>query len=880
MSEELLQIAPHHLGRYLYYRLGASTLAQLAKHKIIGTAFPKQLATKKPDGLVVLPGGVVKAVVEYKQASELKTARLRTKAIGQEMEVARSLAKLLIVSDGTQSFWINALSGKPILDAEGREVRRQFDVGGLANGTVSHEEIFEIERLIDMASHSLTDTNDVLEEPRLLDPTPLAKSIWQRIWINTGKEPEKCLYNVVELFVFKFLSDIGVLKAHNNFTSVVALKESASSLDALKHYADRCRKDVRTLFPKGDDGTTIINGTIFVNENGDPNTSQAALFGEVIGFLEEFDETHGSFRYIDREFKTRLYEAFLRQGAGVKALGQFFTPRNVVRAMVRMSIASTLRSGSRICDPFCGVGGFVLEAIVESPAIYKQFTPRNGVVAPNITVLGFDKGSDEKEDERTIILAKANMLIYFSDLLAKYHTPEYLQAFSKGAFNAVFHLLRSNLGTFAKFDQQPFDLILTNPPYVTSGSSSLKRAIADQGLGAHYPTDGRGTEALAIDWIVGHLRDEGQAVLVVPDGLLMQRAMLKSILDRTTVEAIISLPVRTFYSTTRKTYILIFSRKQDASLQDAPVFSYLVSEIGETRDADRLPLATNHLDEAATLFLQFRAAKSTFQTTSARCKVIPSSDLATAKHWMVDRRWTSQEKAEMGIVDSETEMSKSDFAQYLRDLQELANGCVQLVDEDAVPAETLSAVEFESIYLSDVTHFRFINNKTGWTRAKWTKLNTEKTDDIPLYTAAREPVAFVDKNTYEGKSISATSQSPVISFGANGEGSAGTNFVFHTRPFLVSNDRTCIAVVSDRLVPKYVYHRLHNMKRDYGFGFRYKANQNNAGSVEIPVPIRDDKTFDVDYQQEYVVKTDLIQYRREAILTQLRRLDSAELRLD
>lgn len=209
MSEELLQIAPHALGRHLYYRLGSTTLQQLAKAGIIGSGWPKEYSTKKPDGLVALPGGVIKAVVEYKQASKLKTAKQRTEAFGQEIAVARSLGKLLIVSDGNLTFWINALTGDPVTDAKGADVRRPFDAGALAKGKISHEEMLEIERLIDMAAHSLSEDNNALVEPEVIDPTPLANSIWQSIWINTGKEPEKCLYNVVELFVFKFLRAFG-----------------------------------------------------------------------------------------------------------------------------------------------------------------------------------------------------------------------------------------------------------------------------------------------------------------------------------------------------------------------------------------------------------------------------------------------------------------------------------------------------------------------------------------------------------------------------------------------------------------------------------------------------------------------------------------------
>ncbi|MFX6149354.1 hypothetical protein ABTF39_21205, partial [Acinetobacter baumannii] len=79
------------------------------------------------------------------------------------------------------------------------------------------------------------------------------------------------------------------------------------------------------------------------------------------------------------------------------------------------------QDNARICDPFCGVGGFLLETIVENKDnIWRQFRPKNGKINPRITLRGYDKGTDEKDDERTIILAKANMLIYFSDLLAEF----------------------------------------------------------------------------------------------------------------------------------------------------------------------------------------------------------------------------------------------------------------------------------------------------------------------------------------------------------------------------------------------------------------------------------------------------------------------------
>ena len=74
----------------------------------------KKLSDKKPDGLITLSGGVVKAVIEYKTSNELSTNSKIAKAIKQELEVAKFLCKLLIVTDGTKTFWINALNGEEI----------------------------------------------------------------------------------------------------------------------------------------------------------------------------------------------------------------------------------------------------------------------------------------------------------------------------------------------------------------------------------------------------------------------------------------------------------------------------------------------------------------------------------------------------------------------------------------------------------------------------------------------------------------------------------------------------------------------------------------------------------------------------------------------
>lgn len=667
MSEDLVSRQARKLGRFGYLSLGSTTLSQLKKSKFVRTKLAVDEERRKPDGIVFLPLGGIKAVIEVKQPREL-TERKIPAVVEDYSPIARAVCKLLIITDGNKTLWYNALTERPVLDEDGREVRFHVDLAKIDSQTLLPEDETTLVALIEKADYSLTEDNDQFHELQVIDPSGLAKSVWQKIWINTGKEPEKCLYNVVEILVFKFLSDLGVLTGNYSFRRIIELLANEGDREALNHYGRVSRGRIRTLFPKGADGTTVINGTIFVNEAGDPNLAQAGLFGEVIRAFQDYDDEYGSLQYIDRQFKTRLYESFLRQQAGIRSLGQYFTPRNVVQPIVRMSNANRLRPGDSICDPFCGVGGFLLEAIAENANLLQQFKPTGGKVRPQIIFRGYDKGTDEKEDERTIILAKANMLVYLSDLLSEYHSEDYLREFATNAFNSVFHLIRSNLGTYGLVDSdEKYDLILTNPPYVTSGSASIKNAIEAANLGNHYSRGGRGTESLAIQWIINHLKPSGQSFVIVPDGLLNQGSILDYIKSECDVLSVVALPSRTFYSTPKKTYILGIRKKDSARVQADPVFTYLVSEIGESRDTRRVAIQANDLTTMEQEFRYFNSSPNSYISSDPRCKIIAWKDFDQLRNWLVDRNWSHEEKVALGIVEEVFEVDAETFRDLVGD---------------------------------------------------------------------------------------------------------------------------------------------------------------------------------------------------------------------
>ncbi len=543
MSEELLQRGLDRsnptakIGKYNYYSIGATTLKALKEANIIRHVDYGDCELKKVDGIIVKNKEVM-AIIEFKTPKEFKTQTQKNKAIIQELAVAKILgAKILIATDTIDTIWINALTGKNICDESGLAINSIFNTNDK-----------QLESLIEKINYSINQNNNNIIPKELVNPTDLAKSIWQDIWSVSGATPENCLYTFVEIFIFKYLSDLGILKHLYSFDYLYKLKNLHTNDEILQHYANTIRPQIKKLFPYNSiDNTTIINGTIFVSQDQQAVASHSTVFIKV---LKQFAE-YKPLRNIDYDFKSQLFESFLKGSNSGKNLGQFFTPMKVIRAIETM-VKDEIKEGISICDPACGVGKFLLEPIKSKLAQFYQVD--GDVIMPKITLNGFDKGFENNE-QKTIILAKANMLIYFSEIIKDY--PNHTVQFGK-IFNESFSLKNTSiLGTLKYPIYNEYDLILTNPPYVTSGSSNLKEEISqDSELKKYYKINAMGIEGLFMEWIIRALKPNGKAFIVVPDGIFNRqndKNLREFITQECYIDGIISLPINTFFTTNKKT---------------------------------------------------------------------------------------------------------------------------------------------------------------------------------------------------------------------------------------------------------------------------------------------------------------------------------------
>ena len=336
MSEELLQkgyvrdnqVHGHSVGPFEGFNLGATTIDQLRRFRIIPDLPYGKQAKNKPDAIVVdrrPETPVVKFVAEFKDQGTLGTTKDRLQGISEKLadEYCRPLhCELGGISDHSIHAWLLVTSEnwQTVLREDAYALDAPIDLATKDGRHLLARTLARLEQGLDRATGTLRPLESV-------NPTRLAEQTWQDIWLACGEEPEACLATFIEIMIFKFLSDIGVLDKSADGVPVdfeTVVQQNADHI--LKYYFNTVRPTIKNLFPSGVDGTSVINGIVL-----DPGAAdQGRLFRQVLQRFADF----GSLRRIDPEFKSRIFERFLKKSLAVKNWGQYFTPRNVVKAMV------------------------------------------------------------------------------------------------------------------------------------------------------------------------------------------------------------------------------------------------------------------------------------------------------------------------------------------------------------------------------------------------------------------------------------------------------------------------------------------------------------------------------------------------------------------
>lgn len=681
------------------------------------------------------------------------------------------------------------------------------------------------------------------------DPAALAESVWQLIWHSTKEEPKECLLTFVEIFVLKFLSDnlaVKILPDSNRFNYLLEEPKKFQDLHgvtAIEYYVTKIRPFIKSIFPDNTvvvDGeiakvfglstlvskTSIINGFAFLKSSTVTLAGFNRTFLDILKRFEEF----GPLTTIEPEFKIRLYETFLRRSARQQKLGQFFTPRNVVKPMIRMAQLDKLKDNSVVLDPAAGVGGFILEPTLLIPGLKGNAKFSSGKCSRKIKFIGVDV------DANTHILAKANTLLHFAEAVRD-------PSITMGALNQLmaetFVLMNRNetLGALVAPPQMSVDIILTNPPYVTRGSGVYKDEVKEHGVGEngvdlknHYDRAGLGVESLFLRYIVEALKAGGRAFVVVPLGLLNRTdpGFKKSILKKCNLLASIALPRNTFFNTAQLTYILALEKRHSEADPRPEVFCGIAGSIGESLDWERIPSDKNDLATIAESFVSFSNANSGPAISSKIVKIASPTEFTENDRWDVTRFWSDKELVDLG--HKESAVSRLDF------IDEVSEEILEINSELKTARTEIQALT------SGLTTDLSIGDDKSFKVRSGTRVTGEEIRDnpgeIPVYSCFktdREIKGLVDKKFFTKVKGGVIEKNPIVTVNANG---ASVGHVYVRRnACAITDDVIIVECLRSDLDIDYLSVALQSSVDKGGFLYEAKLFAARVKELEITIPI-------------------------------------------
>lgn len=256
-------------------------------------------------------------------------------------------------------------------------------------------------------------------------------------------------------------------------------------------------------------------------------------FKDVVNLLNELDFSDPK----DTHVISQVYEELLlKMGQEGGASGEFYTPRPIIRLMIKIIDP---KIGERIFDPFAGSGGFLAESFRYIQDQNPKMTAHDSDTLQNKTFYGNEAKS------LPFLLGIMNML------LNGLQSP---------------HIFKTN--TFAEDltsipNSERYDIVLTNPPF---GGVEGKEVLQS------FPIKSSDTELLALYYIMKKLRSGGRTGMVLPEGVLFRTGgvytnVKKELLENFNLHTIISLPPGVFANVSSsgqgpKTNLLFFEKGQ------------------------------------------------------------------------------------------------------------------------------------------------------------------------------------------------------------------------------------------------------------------------------------------------------------------------------
>jgi type I restriction enzyme M protein len=265
---------------------------------------------------------------------------------------------------------------------------------------------------------------------------------------------------------------------------------------------------------------------------------------------------------------SQVYEGLLlKMGEKGNDGGQFFTPREIIRAMVKVVDP---RVGETVYDPGCGTGGFLAQS-------YEYMREKLGPKATAGQLETLKRGTFYGREKDNLIypIALANLVLHEIDEPHLWHGNTLTGAETYGG-----------LYTDAP---SSFDVVLMNPPFGGKEGKDAQTRFA-------YKTGA--TQVLFLQHVIDSLKPGGRCGIVLDEGVLFRNnetafvQTKRKLLDDCDVQCIVSLPGGVFTAAGAgvKTNLVFFTKGKPT----AKIWYYDLSDVkvGKTR-----PFTLDKFDE-------------------------------------------------------------------------------------------------------------------------------------------------------------------------------------------------------------------------------------------------------------------------------------------
>lgn len=286
--------------------------------------------------------------------------------------------------------------------------------------------------------------------------------------------------------------------------------------DATEPYGSVLDKALAALEERNDSLEHVLDHISFMRVQSNKRIVSDDACKDLVRHFSRYRLRNEDFQFSDLlgaayEFLINMFA----ESAGKKG-GDFYTPRDVIRLMVRILKP---KPGLSVYDPCCGSGGMLI--------ISREFIEQSGGDVTNLRLCG------QVNDASAWSICKLNMLLHGvpgADIQLQ---------------DTLLHPMHREAGELERFDR-----VIANPPFSQNYTKS-NMEYPERFRWGWCPTTGKKGDLMFAQHMLAVCKPTGMLTTVMPHGVLFrggaEKEIRKKFLEQDLIEAIIGLPPNLFY---------------------------------------------------------------------------------------------------------------------------------------------------------------------------------------------------------------------------------------------------------------------------------------------------------------------------------------------